>query len=197
VKPTVSLPSFYLLPNNPSVAETLSDSCMKKVNYGGYLCASYKKLGILMFESLDDDKMDRSMQPVYVTQNGQKEKNKLNSYMDKCWDGFYTCQIRLSRFPALVMTDDSTTEIKFTGSPAQHYRFKLETPDGGNTQVGMYYSNAKTYGVYDNKGTYIPMTTYDPKTKVASPLTKTKCGENRYLPLQNRLEFYITSGCVL
>lgn len=183
VKPLISLPDFYLIPNNKAVAEVLSDSCLKKLSYNGYVCASFNKLGVLMFESLDDDRMERSMQPVYITQDGGEEKNKLNSFMDKCWDGFYTCQIRISRFPALVMTDDTTTEIKFTGSPAQNYRFKLETPEGGNTVVSMMYSNSKTFGIYDSDNRYIPQTDYDATTETAGPITKSKCGENRYLPL--------------
>lgn len=113
-------------------------------------------MGILMFESLDEDRKDRSMQPVKINQDGQKTPNVLNSFMDKCWDGFYTCQIRLSRFPALIETDDAATEIKFTGSPAQNYRFKLETESGGNTLVKIDYPNSKTYGVYDVKGNLIP-----------------------------------------
>jgi len=82
IKPLISLPSFYLIPNNEAVAQKLSISCLKKLDYGGYLCADFKKLGILMFESLDDDRRDRSMQPVYISQNGQSERNKLNSFMD-------------------------------------------------------------------------------------------------------------------
>lgn len=70
VKPLISLPNFYLIPNNPAVAEALQDSCLKKLSYNGYVCAAFNKLGILMFESLDDDRMERSMQPVYVTQDG-------------------------------------------------------------------------------------------------------------------------------
>ena len=70
-KPLISLPSFYLIPNNAAVAEKLSTACQKKLAYGGYLCADFKRIAILIFESLDADKRDRSMQPVLVTQNGQ------------------------------------------------------------------------------------------------------------------------------
>lgn len=35
-----------------------------------------------MFESLDGDNMDRSMQPIYVEREGTKMANKLNSFMD-------------------------------------------------------------------------------------------------------------------
>lgn len=47
-------------------------------------------LSVLIFESEDDDRMDRSMQPIYYSINGTKMANKLNSYGDTGWDGFYT-----------------------------------------------------------------------------------------------------------
>lgn len=89
------------------------------------------------------------------------------------------------------------TEIDFTGSPAQNYRFKLVTPRRGATTVKISYSNAKTFGIYDTKGNYIAQTEYDSELKTAGPLTKSKCGENRFLPDKNLLEFYITSECII
>jgi hypothetical protein len=55
----------------------------------GYLCYS-DKMGILLFESLDGDSWDRSMQPIYVEREGTDMANKLNAFMDHQWDGFYT-----------------------------------------------------------------------------------------------------------
>lgn len=47
--------------------------------------------------------MDRSLQPIYINYNEDRTKqNKLNSYMDHGWDGHYTSQKRMSRFPGLV-----------------------------------------------------------------------------------------------
>jgi len=66
-----------------------------------YMCQD-KKLGVLLFESQDKDWKDRSMQPIYVTQEGSTYQNKLNSMMDHVWDGFYSGQIRLSRFPSII-----------------------------------------------------------------------------------------------
>lgn len=64
-------------------------------------------LGTLMFESTDEDSWDRSMQPIYVRDHKADDgpytmSNRINSYMDHVWDGFYTGQVRMSRFPALV-----------------------------------------------------------------------------------------------
>lgn len=70
--------------------------------WNAYVCAT-DGLGILLFESNDPDKFDRSMQPVYLRMNGDiAHQNKLNMYMDHVWDGFYSGQIRRSRFPGMV-----------------------------------------------------------------------------------------------
>jgi hypothetical protein len=40
--------------------------------------------------------------------------------MDHMWDGFYTGQVRLSRFPTLMEASaGSVTEIEMTGTPAK------------------------------------------------------------------------------
>lgn len=117
--------------------------------------------------------------------------------MDKCWDGFYTCQKRLSRFPALIETEDAFTLLKFTGTPAQNMRFKLKTIRGGATVVSINYPNANTFGVYDTEGNHIPQNDFDWKTDEAVPISKTKCGENQYIPVKTILNFYITDECTL
>ena len=56
--------------------------------------------------------------------------------MDKIWDGFYSGQLRLSRFPIIVNAPDkSVYDFKFTGSPAKKMKFKLisQDPDAGMT----------------------------------------------------------------
>jgi hypothetical protein len=54
-----------------------------------YVCKA-DKMGVLLFESQDEDKLDRSMQPIYVKKQGTKMENNLNAFMDHVWDGFYT-----------------------------------------------------------------------------------------------------------
>jgi hypothetical protein len=56
---------------------------------------------MLVFESLDADNEDRELQPVDITAS-TGYNNKLNSFMDHGWDGFYTSQKRLQRFPAMI-----------------------------------------------------------------------------------------------
>jgi len=59
-----------------------------------YICQA-THLGILLFESNDDDNWDRSMQPIYIKKEGTGMENNLNAMMDHVWDGFYSGQLRL------------------------------------------------------------------------------------------------------
>jgi len=53
--------------------------------------------------------------------------NKLNSYMDHMWDGFYTGQVRLSRFPSILEASaGSVYEITMTGTPPKKMKFNLK-----------------------------------------------------------------------
>jgi hypothetical protein len=54
-----------------------------------YVCQA-DKMGVLLFESEDEDNQDRSMQPIYVKRQGTKMENNLNAMMDHVWDGFYS-----------------------------------------------------------------------------------------------------------
>jgi len=60
------------------------------------------------------------MSPIYIKLHNTNMANKLNSMMDHVWDGFYTGQKHLSRFPGLIdATPRSFYNLTFTGSPAQ------------------------------------------------------------------------------
>jgi hypothetical protein len=92
-------------------------------------------LGLLVFESLDADNRDRSMQPIYSRLEGTDMYSKLNSFMDHVWDGFYTGQTRESRFPLVVSVPDGAVyNLTFTGSPAKKMRFELRSD---NKEIGM------------------------------------------------------------
>lgn len=77
-----------------------------------------------MFESQDDDKFDRSIQPIFIHNEEIGFNNTLNSMMDHVWDGFYTGQIRASRFPGLLSTDADYT-VDISGTPPKKMRFNL------------------------------------------------------------------------
>lgn len=54
--------------------------------------------------------------------------NKLNAFMDHVWDGFYTGQVRESRFPSVVYAPKgSVYNITYSGSPAKSQRFELKS----------------------------------------------------------------------
>jgi len=73
-------------------------------------------------------------------------------------------------------------------------RYKLHGGEG-IVKLRIYYWNAQSYSVYvDNK--LIDSTPWDKSTGTASELTGYRgCGENRYVGVQNFLEFIITPGC--
>lgn len=92
--------SFQIISNNPSNAKGYS-TCRLVKEWNSYYCNN-DNLGILLFESLDDDKMKRMVTPIYLTNDAFGVTNVLNTFMDHIWDGFYTGQVRLSRFPTIV-----------------------------------------------------------------------------------------------
>lgn len=67
----------------------------------------------------------------------------------------------------------------------------------GGTKIRIYYPVAGSVSIYAN-GKKIDYTPWDEELGRHGPLTKTKgCGENRFVGIENFLEFYITPGCEL
>ena len=89
--------------------------CRKKSAWNGFYCQN-RNIGVLIFESLDADTSDRSVQPIEVYSEKSKFYTKLNSFMDHVWDGFYTGQLRLSRFPTQIETGYAYV-VKMSGTP--------------------------------------------------------------------------------
>lgn len=113
--------------------------------------------------------------------------------MDHVWDGFYTGQTRLSRFPIQIETNQDYL-VYMTGTPPNKMRYTLKANSGG-TKLRLYYPNAGAYQVYANDKLK-EETDWDSSIGSAGALSKRKgCGENRFVGVQNFLEFYITPGC--
>jgi hypothetical protein len=94
--------------------------------------------------------------PIYVENSDIRTSNKLNTFMDHVWDGFYTGQVRLSRFPSIVQVGDSMTyEIKYTGTPPENQRFTLRA-DSSGILVRINYPKAGVYRVLTEAGDVIP-----------------------------------------
>lgn len=69
--------TFQVIHDNDGFAPYISD-CERKESMNSYICKR-DNLGILAFESTDEDQEDRSMQPIYVRLQGTGMNNKLNS----------------------------------------------------------------------------------------------------------------------
>lgn len=123
---------------------------------------------------------------------------KLNSFMDHMWDGFYTGQVRLSRFPAFIDgTKGKVYDIVPTGTPPKTMRFSLKTisQDTGVT-LRIAYQGAESRAILKD-GVEIEYNQWNEALRNYGPVKQEKCGENRYLGVVNILEFYITPGCDL
>ena len=193
-KPRMSKPDFQLISNNTEISSYI-DGCKVDIWQNAYVCEA-EKLGIVMFESQDADKEDRALQPIYVGRVGTEMANKLNAQMDNVWDGFYAGQIRLARFPALVQADrGSEYEFKMTGTPAKQMQFVLhsQSKTAGLT-VRIPYPSAESRAIYIN-GNLIQPNQWDDNIQMYGEIKQKFCGENRYIGVQNILEFYLESGC--
>jgi hypothetical protein len=94
----------YQLVSDFTTAVSSYPNCNINEIWNAWICADPAQtalplVGHLLIDSLDEDTEDRSVQPVVIT-NSDGYRNVLNSFMDHTWDGFYTGQKRLSRFPS-------------------------------------------------------------------------------------------------
>lgn len=138
------------------------------------------------------------MQPIIFTEEGTEEYNKVNSYMDHVWDGFYTGQVRLSRFPVIVKAVRGTVyDVTFTGTPAKDMTWKLvaEEPTAG-VMIRIAYPSAQSRAIELN-GKLIEYNQWDTEQNQYGNITFSFCGENRYIGVKNIFEFYLTAGCTL
>jgi len=126
--------SFQLIADNPGFAPYVPN-CEFLDENNMWICQQ-PDMGLLVWESLDADNRDRTMAPVNVQMVGTEMNNKVNSFMDHVWDGFYAGQLRESRFPAIIWSPKgSVYNLTFSGgSPAKKMRFELRS-DSSN--VGM------------------------------------------------------------
>lgn len=133
------------------------------------------------------------MQPIEIYSEESKFYTKVNSFMDHVWDGFYTGQVRLSRFPVQIATGYSYV-VQMSGTPPQAMRFDLKAELGG-IEIRIPYPNAGSYTVWAN-GQEMPYTPWDEALGRHAPLTQAQgCGENRFVGVENFLDFFLTPGC--
>lgn len=151
---SVGLPnSFDIVSNNvESVSVTAFEdgTCELVTAWNAWLCD--RGWGIMIFDSLDEDRLDRNVAPIYIKNNefcnraGACFKNRLNAFMDNCWDGFYTCQQREQRFPTHIWNEATYYDIDYTGTPPKNQMFRL-FGDSTGFIVRIYYSTAESFKI--------------------------------------------------
>lgn len=174
------------------------DGCEKNDDWNAWLCDNVT-LGILLFESQDADRMDRSSQPIYIKDEARGFDNRLNAYMDHGWDGAYTSQKREQRFPTFVDISRNYT-IDYTGTPPKAQRFTLasDTTSQRGMLVTVPYPDAGAYAVYNAADNSLATPTdWDYEEETWALPTGRYCGENRYTGVVNELQFWIEPGCTL
>jgi len=187
---------WQIIANNPGFAP-YQPGCSLKENWNGYECFE-DSLGILFFENDDWDAKDRALHPIYIKQDSTGINNKLNSYMDHIWDGFYSGQVRWARFPSIVNAKRGTTyDVEYTGNTPKNQTFTLKSQ---NTEAALilriFYPDTGSFSIYAND-VFIESNPYSDATQEYEEIKGTKCGENRFLGIKNILEFYITRGCFI
>lgn len=118
--------------------------------------------------------------------------------MDHVWDGFYTGQLRQTRFPAIIDAEaGSVYDIVYTGTPPIKQFFKLESlRNAVGLTVRIAYPSAMSRAIVKD-GEIVEMNTWSDMYKNYGPVRQDFCGENRYTAVDNVLEFYITANCEL
>ena len=116
--------------NKESTSVQVIPGCNKQSQWNSWLCNN-RNIGVMLFDNRDADRMDRAVHPVYIQNADLGFNNRLNSFMDHCWDGFYTCQKRESRFPTVVYLDRDYN-VEFTGTPPVEQEYRLFGRDGAS-----------------------------------------------------------------
>jgi hypothetical protein len=91
----------------------------------------------------------------------------------------------------------SVYDLTFTGTPAKKMRFLL---NGLSRTMGatirIAYPGAESRSIVKD-GQIVEMNQWDDSTSQYGEVKQSFCGENRYIGVQNILEFYITANCTL
>ena len=193
--------SFQIVSDNPTATSGFDDCVEKKSDWNAYECtrnSNEARQSVLIFEGINSQDVveeDRDLQPVDVFGLGHSYINVVNSMMDHGWDGFYSSQKRLQRFPILIEAGKDYT-IDTEGTPTEKLRFLLNSKEGATegSMIRVLYDNVGKKTVKAN-GQVIQPQLFDDETRQPKELDRLVCGENRLMTLTNYLEFFITPGC--
>ena len=128
--------SFQIVSNNP-LAANYFDGCVdtELTNWNAYECTQAAgdeaMQSVLIFDGMNTQNVveeDRELQPVDVfgLGDGHSYVNVINSMMDHGWDGSYSSQKRLQRFPIMVEAGKDYT-VDTTGTPTDKLKFALKS----------------------------------------------------------------------
>ncbi|CDW80878.1 ipt tig domain containing protein [Stylonychia lemnae] len=197
IKPKDTYKTFQIIPNNKATVQGYSN-CVNYPAWNANHCTS-DNLGVLLFESTDDDRYKRMISPIYIVCNQTNSKNTLNTFSDHLWDGFYTSQLRLARWPTIIETGQAngtykTYDIRYSGTLPSNQRFSLFADDSA-VILRIDYTKTGSYIVTDFNGNTIDSNKWNDNIKQQDLLKSQRCGENRYLGVFNILEFFMPAGC--
>jgi hypothetical protein len=104
----------------------------------------------------------------------------------------------MSRFGSVFEASrGSVYDLTFTGTPAKKMRFLL---NGLSLNMGatirIAYPGAESRSIVKD-GKIVEMNQWDDALQGYGEITQSFCGENRYIGVQNILEFYIETNCTL
>lgn len=192
-------PNFSIVADNKeSTSVQVIAGCTKESQWNSWLCNN-RDVGVMLFDNRDADRMDRAVHPVWIQNEESGFNNRLNSFMDHCWDGFYTCQKRESRFPTVVQLGDDYN-IEYTGTPPAEQEFRLFGRTGApGSIVTIKYNAAGAYQILDKNRNIVEPTSWDPVAMTWAEVSRSYCGQFRYEGGLNRLQFYLdnTDDCVV
>lgn len=116
--------------------------------WNAYRCLN-DNIGVLIFETQDDDKYQRMISPIYVNSLNMNSTNKINTFMDHTWDGIFSGQNRLGRWPSIIETGPTLTyQIVYTGTEPQTQRFMLDA-EYSATVLRINYTSPGAYAITD------------------------------------------------
>lgn len=73
-------PNFIVVPDTPGYTDKF-ENCVKKKDWNSYMCVNNPNIGILLWESLDEDRWDRNVAPIIVSLvKDPKQQNKINAF---------------------------------------------------------------------------------------------------------------------
>lgn len=185
--------SFQIIADLKGVSET-HENCNFYETWNGWGCNN-DNLGQLVFIGDDADWEDRNVAPVWLTNEETGYSNKLNHQMDHVWDGFYTGQLHKQQYTAQIQTKGNYT-VEYTSTPFKLMRYEMRA-ETGIIKVKVHYWNAGSYEVYANGIMKDPMPFDKTLGRQAELSGYRGCGENRYVAVENYLEFMITPYCLI